>query len=159
MVELLPDMWEEAVQIPYLIDLFWKWVLSATVTCSLSCRDEQIRPLLCTAQWPCLKPCLKLFIGNLQIAYNIHFLTYYIKCIILPLIEILKFDWLRQILYAAILCFLTNLICLIYPLHVTYWPGPSFTKGRKSKRRRKRRRRRNFREFCVWLNIVSYVLA
>ena len=25
---------------------------------------------------------------------------------ILPLIEILKFDWLRQILYAAILCFL-----------------------------------------------------
>ena len=28
--------------------------------------------------------------------------------IILPLIEILKFDWLRQIIYAAILCFLTN---------------------------------------------------
>ena len=40
--------------------------------------------------------------------------------IILPLIEILKFDWLRQIIYAAILCFLTNLIFLIYPLHVTY---------------------------------------
>ena len=40
--------------------------------------------------------------------------------IILPLIEILKFDWLRQILYAEILCFLTNLIFLIYPLHVTY---------------------------------------
>ena len=40
--------------------------------------------------------------------------------LILPLIEILKFDWLRQILYAAILCFLTNLIFLIYPLHVTY---------------------------------------
>ena len=42
--------------------------------------------------------------------------------VILPLIEILKFDWLivRQILYAAILCFLTNLIFLIYPLHVTY---------------------------------------
>ena len=32
--------------------------------------------------------------------------------LILPLIEILKFDWLRQILYAAILCFLTNLIFL-----------------------------------------------
>ena len=40
--------------------------------------------------------------------------------IILPLIEILKFDWLRQIIYAAILCFLTSLIFLIYPLHVTY---------------------------------------
>ena len=39
---------------------------------------------------------------------------------ILPLIEILKFDWLRQILYAAKLCFLTNLIFLVYPLHVTY---------------------------------------
>ena len=35
--------------------------------------------------------------------------------------------------------------------------GPSFTEGRKSKRRRKRRR--NFREFCVLLNVVSYVLA
>ena len=46
--------------------------------------------------------------------------------IILPLIEILKFDWLRQILYAAILCFLTNLIFLIYPLHVTYWPHITF---------------------------------
>ena len=45
---------------------------------------------------------------------------------ILPLIEILKFDWLRQILYAAILCFLTNLIFLIYPLHVTYWPHITF---------------------------------
>ena len=45
---------------------------------------------------------------------------------LLPLIEILKFDWLRQILYAAILCFLTNLIFLIYPLHVTYWPHNTF---------------------------------
>ena len=45
---------------------------------------------------------------------------YGVKPFILPLIEILKFDWLRQILYAAILCFLTNLIFLIYPLHVTY---------------------------------------
>ena len=45
---------------------------------------------------------------------------------ILPLIEILKFDWLRQLLYAAILCFLTNLIILIYPLHVTYWPHITF---------------------------------
>ena len=34
-------------------------------------------------------------------------------------------------------------------------PGPSFTKGRKSKRRRKRRRRRNLREFCVLLNVGS----
>ena len=41
-----------------------------------------------------------------------------IQHIILPLIEILKFDWLR--LYPAISCFLTNLIFLIYPLHVTY---------------------------------------
>ena len=32
---------------------------------------------------------------------------------ILPVIEILKFDWLRQILYAAILCFLTNLIFIL----------------------------------------------
>ena len=39
---------------------------------------------------------------------------------ILPLIEIFKFHWLRQKLYAAVLCFLTNLIFLIYPLHVTY---------------------------------------
>ena len=44
---------------------------------------------------------------------------------ILPLIGILKFDWLRQILYAAIL-FLTNLIFLIYPLHVTYGPHITF---------------------------------
>ena len=29
--------------------------------------------------------------------------------VILPLIKILKFDWLRQILYAAILCFLRAL--------------------------------------------------
>ena len=36
-------------------------------------------------------------------------------------------------------------------------PGPSFIKSRKSKRRRKRRR--NLREFCVLLNVVSYVLA
>ena len=35
-------------------------------------------------------------------------------------------------------------------------PGPSFTKGRKSKRRR--RRRRNLREFWVLLNVVSYDL-
>ena len=48
------------------------------------------------------------------------------KMIILPLIEILKFDWMRQILYAAILCFLTNIIFLIYPLHVTYWPHITF---------------------------------
>ena len=46
--------------------------------------------------------------------------TQIITKFILPLIEILKFDWLRQILYAAILRFLTNLIFLIYPLHVTY---------------------------------------
>ena len=39
--------------------------------------------------------------------------------IILPLMEILKFDWLRQILYAAILCFLTNLIFLKCLFHVT----------------------------------------
>mgnify|MGYP003691694097 CR=1 FL=1 len=38
-------------------------------------------------------------------------------------------------------------------------PGLSFIKGRKSKRRRKHRRRRNLREFCVLLNVVSYVLA
>ena len=38
---------------------------------------------------------------------------------ILPLIEIMKFDWLRQILYAAIFGFLTNLIFLICPFHVT----------------------------------------
>ena len=37
--------------------------------------------------------------------------------------------------------------------------GPSFTKGRKSKRRRKRWRRRNLREFCVLLNVEPYVLA
>ena len=49
-------------------------------------------------------------------------MVYLIKSFILPLIEIFKFDWLRQILYAAILCFLTNLIFLIYPLHVIYWP-------------------------------------
>ena len=35
--------------------------------------------------------------------------------------------------------------------------GPSFRKGRKSKRIRKRRR--NLREFCVLLNVVSNVLA
>ena len=36
-------------------------------------------------------------------------------------------------------------------------PGLSFIKGRKSKSRRKHRR--NLREFCVLLNVVSYVLA
>ena len=50
-----------------------------------------------------------------------------IYTIILPLIEIFKFDWLRQILYAAILCFLTNLIFLIYPLYVTYRPHYYFS--------------------------------
>ena len=30
----------------------------------------------------------------------------------------LEIDWLRKIPYAAILCFLTNLIFLIYPLYV-----------------------------------------
>ena len=61
-----------------------------------------------------------LYIGSLC---NIAFLM---ARFILPLIEILTFDWLRQILYAAILCFLTNSIFLIYPLHVTYWPHITF---------------------------------
>ena len=38
------------------------------------------------------------------IYFRITPLSFYITYIILPLIEILKFDWLRQILYAAILC-------------------------------------------------------
>ena len=33
-----------------------------------------------------------------------------VNIIILPLIDILKFDWLRQIIYAAIWCYHTNLI-------------------------------------------------
>ena len=38
-----------------------------------------------------------------------------IKQFILTLIKILKYDWLRQILYAATLCFLIKPIFLIYP--------------------------------------------
>ena len=57
---------------------------------------------------------------------NVELTLLYVWPFILPLIEILKFDWLRQILYAAISCFLTNLIFLIYPLHVTYWPHITF---------------------------------
>ena len=45
--------------------------------------------------------------------------VFYKTDIILPLIEIMKFDWLRQILYAAVLFFLTNLIFLMCRLHVT----------------------------------------
>ena len=46
---------------------------------------------------------------------------------ILPLIEILKFNWLRQVQYAAIFCFPSNLIFLICPFHVTYWPHITFS--------------------------------
>ena len=56
-----------------------------------------------------------------KLVYNVP-LTHFI----LPLIEILKFDWLRQILNAATLCFLTNLLFPIYPLHVTNWPHITF---------------------------------
>ena len=45
---------------------------------------------------------------------------------------------------------------IISPLKRT---GPSFTKGRNSKRRRKRWRRRNLRKFCVLLNVEPTVLA
>ena len=52
--------------------------------------------------------------------------SYLIYCLILPMIEIFKFDWLRQILYAAILWFLDNLIFLKFPIYVTYWPHITF---------------------------------
>ena len=61
-----------------------------------------------------------------EIVFRIKDSTRDIQQFILPLIEILKFDWMRQILYAAILCFLTYLIFLIYPLQVTYWPQITF---------------------------------
>ena len=55
------------------------------------------------------------FLLFLALLYMYMYITYPAS-----LMEILKFDWLRQILYAAILCFLTYLIIFIYPLHVTY---------------------------------------
>ena len=51
----------------------------------------------------------------------------YIVLIILTLIEILKFNWLWQILFAKILTFLANLIFLKCPFHVTYWPDIVFS--------------------------------
>ena len=54
-------------------------------------------------------------------------IVYPIREFILPLIEILKFDWLRQIQYAAIFCFPTNRIFLICPFHVTCWPHITFS--------------------------------
>ena len=49
--------------------------------------------------------------------------------IILYLIEILKLDWLRQILYTAILCFLPNLYFLYtaFTLYIiSYWQNITF---------------------------------
>ena len=50
----------------------------------------------------------------------------YKKCRILPLIENLKFDWLRQRLHSAKLCSLTSLKFIIYILQVINSPRITF---------------------------------
>ena len=70
--------------------------------------------------------CVNIIFFQDHIYFRFTPLSVYITNIILPLIETLKFDWLRQILYATILCFLTDLIFFIYPLHGTYRPHITF---------------------------------